>query len=81
MTLPLAKFLYKNNTSVIIKLDSPTESIQDKMVGVNGAYKKIQQGLNNIFLAGYGNLTEKGEFKLGASFVVNKMNAFEVPRI
>jgi radical SAM protein with 4Fe4S-binding SPASM domain len=81
MTLPLAKFLYKNNTSVIIKMDSLNESVQDKMVGVKGAYKKIQQGLHNLLLAGYGNLTKQGKYKLGASFVVNKMNISEVPKI
>ena len=81
MTQDLANFLYKNNVSVIIKLDSLDEKIQDEMVGVVGAYKNIQKGLKNLFAAGYAKDKNAIKQKLGASFVVNKENYNDVPNI
>lgn len=81
MTLDLATFLYKNNVSVIIKLDSLDEKIQDEMVGVPGAYKNIQTGLKNLFAVGYAKNRNEGKQKLGASFVVNKENYNDVLNI
>jgi len=80
MTIDLSKFLKANNTSVIIKLDSLDEEIQDRMVGVQGAHRNIMQGIDNLQRAGYGDSTENpGSTKLGASFVVNRQNADGVP--
>lgn len=81
MSLELAKFLYEHNVSVIIKLDSLVESIQDEMVGIKGAYKNIQEGLNNLFTAGYTKFKKNNVLKLGASFVVNKKNYNDVINI
>lgn len=81
MTKDLAKFLFENNASIIIKLDSLNQKIQDEMVGVPGAYNKIQAGLKNLLTSGYKSLLDHGRYKLGASFVVNKMNLKDIPNI
>ena len=51
------------------------------MVGVSGAYDNIQKGIKNLLKAGYKDLAKKGRYKLGASFVVNKLNLDEVQSI
>lgn len=81
MSKNLAAFLFKNNASVIIKLDSLNEKIQDKMAGVKGVYRRIQNGLKNLWSAGYKSLVNKGKYKLGASFVVNRQNSNEIQYI
>ena len=77
MTSDLAKFLHERNASVMIKLDSLKEDVQDKLAGREGAYKRIQEGLQNLLGAGFGN----GDNRLGASFVTNKLNLDEVETI
>ncbi|MDD2766254.1 MAG: radical SAM protein [Candidatus Moranbacteria bacterium] len=78
MTKDLAKFLFDNNVSVIIKFDSLTESIQDSLSGVKGAHRNIMQGLDNLLKAGYAHTKSDQKLKLGASFVISKKNAHEV---
>lgn len=73
MTPDLARFLKTSNTSVIFKLDSLNEEVQDAMAGTKGAFKKIMQGLDNLKAAGY------EQSKLGASFVVNRQNVGGIP--
>ncbi len=77
MTKELASFLFKNNTTVITKLDSLIEEIQDSLSGVKGTYKKIQQGLSNLLDVGYIESNIDNQLRLGASFVVNKKNQNE----
>jgi len=74
-TKDLAKFLFKNNASVMIKLDSLREEVMDKLTGVKGSGKKTKEGLENLLNAGYKN-TKK--VKLSGSFVTNKLNIDEV---
>lgn len=81
ITKELARFLYENNVSVMTKIDSLDGKIQDEMVGVKGAHKKIQIGLKNLFEVGYGNPKQDGSLKLGASFVVNRENYKDVTNI
>jgi len=78
MTKDLAKFLYDNNVSVIIKFDSLTESIQDSLSGVKGAHKNIMRGLDNLLAAGYADVKDDQKLKLGASFVISRKNAHEI---
>lgn len=81
MTREMAGFLYDNNVSVIIKLDSLNEFIQDIMTGVAGSHNNIMRGLDNLLEAGYSNVNDEQKLKLGASFVVNKQNAHEVAEL
>lgn len=81
MTKELAKYLYDTNTTVITKLDSLTEGIQDNLVGVKGTYRLIQEGLSNLIEVGFADVVDDSQLRLGASFVVNKINMHEVPQI
>jgi radical SAM protein with 4Fe4S-binding SPASM domain len=81
MTKELAKFLYESNASVITKLDSLSEKIQDDLAGVNGTYNLIQKGLKHLIDAGFTNTSSDSNLRLGASFVVNKSNMGECPEI
>lgn len=78
MTKEMAKFLYDNNVSVIIKFDSLSESTQDIMTGVAGSHNNIMRGLDNLLEAGYASVDDEQQLRLGASFVINKQNAHEV---
>ncbi|KPJ56534.1 hypothetical protein AMJ49_04635 [Parcubacteria bacterium DG_74_2] len=81
MSKSLTKFLYQYNVSVITKLDSLNEETQDTIAGVRGTFKNIQKGIRNLLDVGYKDWAKKGKYKLGASFVVNKINAREIPSI
>jgi len=80
ITPDLAKFLYDSNASVLTKLDSLDEKRQDFLAGVNGAYKKIQEGLRHLVDVGF---TDGGNdrLRLGASFVTTSMTLDETPDI
>jgi radical SAM protein with 4Fe4S-binding SPASM domain len=80
MTLDLARFLYENNTSVLTKMDSLKEKVQDFLADKKGTFKKIHKGIDNLLNSGYDS-DEKHELRLGASFVVNSLNLHEIPDI
>lgn len=73
ITEDLAGFLYKNNVSVIAKLDSFKEETQDFLSGEYGSYKKILSGIEKLKNVGYCDDT-KGDLRLGISFVTTKIN-------
>lgn len=81
MTKELALFLYTTNTTVITKLDSLNEKIQDDLSGVKGTFRKIQQGLTNLSDVGFTQPTQDGKLRLGISFVVSKKNSNEILNI
>ena len=74
-TEELANFLFKNNASVMIKLDSLREEVMDKLTGVKGSCKKTKEGLENLLNAGYKDIKK---VKLSGSFVTNRLNIDEV---
>ena len=78
MNFSKAKFLYENNVSVIIKLDSLNEETQDSLVWVRWAYKNIQEWLTNLKSVWYGQDNGWWSLRFWASFVVNKQNMHEV---
>lgn len=49
----IAEYLFKKNVSVITKFNSFKSEIQDLLVGVEGAHKKIWQGLKNLIEVGF----------------------------
>lgn len=81
MTPELAEFLYKNNASVMGKLDSLKPELQDYLAGRDGVFQEIQKGLKNLLNAGFSEVSEPGELRLGVSFVSNKMNLGEIETI
>jgi radical SAM protein with 4Fe4S-binding SPASM domain len=76
----LCKFLFDENASVLFKLDSLDETTQDKLCGQKGAFKKIFQGIENLFSVGF-NKKSHGPLRCGASFVVTKLNFQGIPGI
>lgn len=81
ITEELAEFLYGHNASVMGKLDSLRPEVQDYLAGRKGAFEDIKTGLENLVKAGFSNPDEPGKFRLGISFVSNKMNLEEIEDI
>lgn len=79
MTYDLACYLFRENVTVIVKLDSLDEMTQDELAGVEGTYKKIRIGMENLIKAGFTKYEDT--LRLGASFVVSKKNIHEIPDI
>ena len=75
MTKELANFLFENNASVMIKLDSLKEDVMDKLTGRKGSCKKTKQGLQNLLDAGY---ADTKKVNISGSFVTNRLNIREV---
>jgi len=79
MTRSLAQFLYDHNASVIGKLDSLKEEVQDWMAGKKGTYQRIMKGLDNLVSVGFTEIDDPLTLRLGLSFVINKINMGELP--
>lgn len=75
LTGGLAEFLFNHEVSVIVKHNSNTPEIQDKLVGVKGSYDKIKQGFEYLIEAGYPN----GKGQLGIQTVICRQNLKEIP--
>ena len=76
----LADFLYKNNASLIVKLNSVDNAkIQNQMVGnVSGAFEKIQNTLAILQKVGFNKTTPT---RLAIETVISKTNLTEIPKI
>lgn len=81
MTREFAQFLYEHNASVIGKLDSLKEEVQDWMAGKRGTYQKIMRGLDNLMAVGFTEVDDPLALRLGVSFVINKVNIGELPNL
>ena len=81
MSKELAKFLYENNASVMGKLDSLRPELQDWLAGRRGAFGRIQKGLNNLIEAGFAQLEDPHQLRLGVSCVTNRLNLAEIDQI
>lgn len=71
ITPDLARFFYKNGVSIMGKCDGPKE-VQDYLCCENGVYDRIQNGLNNLKDAGFGQ--DPDNIRLGLNYVVVKDN-------
>jgi len=80
MSKDLASFLYNENSSVLIKLDSLREDRQDFLASKPETYKRIQKGLEHLIKVGFTN-GSKDELRLGASFVTTTLTLDETPHI
>lgn len=79
MTHELAEYLYDHNTSVIFKLDSLRAELQDYFAAREGTHELIMKGYQNLKDAGYSKIEDRKNLRLGASFVVNRLNIAELP--
>jgi radical SAM protein with 4Fe4S-binding SPASM domain len=75
LTKELSGFLFERNVSVVVKHNSNTPEIQDKLAGVKGAYDKIQHGFEYLLEAGY----PDGAGQLGIQTVICRQNLKEIP--
>ena len=75
VTEQLARFLFENDVSVVVKHNSFKQRVQDSLGGVEGAYKKIQKALTHLLKAGY----PKGVSQLGIQTVIVRQNIKEIP--
>lgn len=80
LTKDISYFLYDNNASVIFKLDSLDEKIQDLLAGKKGTYKSIMSGMQNLFKAGF-NKNKGKTLRCGASFVVTAFNYEDIIKV
>lgn len=74
----LAAFLFRRQASVMTKLDSLRPDRQDFLVGVEGAQKRIRQGIENLLAAGFDSPTDPHRLRIGASFVSCRLNLDEI---
>ena len=81
MTSDLAKFLYASNASVIGKLDSLRDEVQDFLAGQEGSFDRIQHGLKNLMDAGFASPEDPHRLRLGVSIVSCRMNLDEIAQI
>ena len=80
LNLGLARFLYEHNASVLIKMDSLDESMQDYLAQQKGVGRKSKQGLANLLAAGF-NKRRGGPLRCGASFVLTAKNYKDIPAL
>jgi radical SAM protein with 4Fe4S-binding SPASM domain len=81
LAVDMCLFLYKENASVLFKLDSLNERIQDRLSGKNGTSKLIKKGIENLMTVYSPRNNRKGVLRCGASFVVTKLNYRDIPAI
>mgnify|MGYP001298182367 CR=1 FL=1 len=75
LTDNLSRFLYDNEVFVVIKQNSWTPDVQDKLTGIEGSYHMIQKGLEILLNAGY-----PGERNLlGIETIICRQNINEIP--
>jgi MoaA/NifB/PqqE/SkfB family radical SAM enzyme len=75
MDRKLTRFLNKHHASVLIKMDSLNDKLQDSFSGVQGSSKNIKNGVDNLITEGFCNDSNN---RLGASCVLNRLNAPEI---
>lgn len=75
MTSDITKKLASKNVSVVTKINSFNKQIQDYLVGRNGAFEKMQEGLHNLIEAGF-NKTDIT--RLGINTVITNQNHNEI---
>ncbi len=77
----LATFLYEHNASIMGKLDSLRDDVQDYLGGLDGSARRIRRGLENLIEAGYGEARDPHRLRLGVSFVSCRLNLGEIEDI
>jgi radical SAM protein with 4Fe4S-binding SPASM domain len=76
----MTQFLYDHNASVLCKLDSLDENIQDVLSGKPETFKRIRQGIDNLSDTGFA-CCKDNEMRCGLSFVVTRLNYTGIPQL
>lgn len=75
ITPNIAKELFKRRVNIVAKCNSLNPKIQDFLTGVDGSFKRIQEGIRNLRKAGYPNK----ECSLVIETVICRQNFKELP--
>ncbi len=75
----IISYLKEKNCSISVKLDSFDESIQDKLTGRKGSFKKQKESLELLKQAFIKPSIK--EYKLALSFVITKLNIHEIIKL
>jgi MoaA/NifB/PqqE/SkfB family radical SAM enzyme len=79
VTEAVAKRLFEKDISIIGKLNSFKEDVQEEYVGgVKGAYARMRTGLRNLLELGYNRVNARGETKLSLETSILKQNVGEI---
>lgn len=76
ITLPVARELLKYNVTVVLKMNTFDEKLQDMLSGKKGAYQQIQTAFRNLKQADY-----PARCPMGISTVICKQNIDELVRM
>ncbi len=79
-TRDLARFLLEHNASVLLKLDSLREDVQDTLGGKKGTWLRIREAIRNLVDVGFCRHASE-TLRVGGSFVVTRLNYHEIPDI
>lgn len=74
----IAKFLFKNNVSIIPKLNSFDPKIQDILTGVKNSFEKMKKGIDILIKTGF-NKTKPS--RLGLETIICKLNLNQIPKL
>ena len=76
MTAKAAKWLYEQDVTIVGKFNSMREDVQDDLVGVQGAARRIRRGIDELLKAGFANETPT---RLALETVICRQNYDELP--
>jgi MoaA/NifB/PqqE/SkfB family radical SAM enzyme len=77
----LAELFRDSGASVMVKLDSLREPVQDFLAGSTGAARRMRRGIESLLEAGLADQPDPHRLQLGASFVSCRMNLEEIEDI
>jgi MoaA/NifB/PqqE/SkfB family radical SAM enzyme len=77
ITHEMARTLYDLSVRVVLKMNTFDEKLQDTLSGREGAYRQIQEALNNLKQAGY----PSADRFMGVSTVICRQNIEELPKL
>ncbi len=77
VTPSLAQIMAEEGVRVVVKMNSMDGALQDRLAGTRGAYRHIQNAMENLYQAGY---PGKDHF-LAASTVICRQNLEELPAL
>lgn len=70
----MASYLYNNNVSLALKLESLDENVQDKITGRKGSHEDSLRAMDNLLNVGYGEVDSEGVSRLGVAAVYTALN-------
>lgn len=76
----MAKFLFENDVTILIKIDSLNPKTHDKLVGVKGAFTRAYSGLSSL-MTYYRPADDNDGQKIAVETVMTRLNIKDIPEI